>query len=99
MDSSEDGVRNGANGRRVSSDLKDGTVTFWSKTERGIKAEMRLQNHPFDTESWGVLIREAQNTPLDTSRVLCEKLVRRFPNAGRYWRLYIEQEVFRICSS
>lgn len=40
--------------------VKDGTVTFWSKTERGIKAETRLQNHPYDTESWGVLIREAQ---------------------------------------
>ena len=33
---------------------------FWSKTERGIKAELRLQHHPYDTESWGVLIREAQ---------------------------------------
>ena len=40
--------------------LKDGGVTFWSKTERGMKAEMRLQHHPYDTESWGVLIREAQ---------------------------------------
>jgi len=40
--------------------VKDGSVTFWSKTERGIKAELRLQHHPYDTESWGVLIREAQ---------------------------------------
>lgn len=87
-------VGNGAVERRTSSDhIKDGGVTFWSTTERGIKAELRLQHHPYDTESWGVLIREAQNTPLETSRVLCEKLVRRFPNAGRYWRLYIEQEM------
>jgi hypothetical protein len=35
-----------------------------------------------------------QNLPLETSKVLYEKLVRRFPNSGRYWRLYIEQEVF-----
>ena len=40
--------------------VKDGGVTFWSTTERGIKAELRLQHHPYDTESWGVLIREAQ---------------------------------------
>ena len=40
--------------------VKVGGVTFWSKTERGIKAELRLQHHPYDTESWGVLIREAQ---------------------------------------
>lgn len=98
MQADGDVVGNGANERRSGSDQKDGSVTFWSKTERGIKAELRLQHHPYDTESWGVLIREAQNTPLETSRVLCEKLVRRFPNAGRYWRLYIEQEVFKICS-
>ncbi|XP_067035350.1 cleavage stimulation factor subunit 3-like [Acropora muricata] len=93
MDTNGEAYGNGANERLVNSDPKDGTVTFWSKTERGIKAETRLQNHPYDTESWGVLIREAQSTPLETSRVLCEKLVRRFPNAGRYWRLYIEQEI------
>ncbi|XP_074613166.1 cleavage stimulation factor subunit 3-like isoform X2 [Acropora palmata] len=93
MDTNGEAFGNGANERFVNSDPKDGTVTFWSKTERGIKAETRLQNHPYDTESWGVLIREAQSTPLETSRVLCEKLVRRFPNAGRYWRLYIEQEI------
>ena len=33
---------------------------FWSRTERGMKAELRLQQHPYDTESWGVLTREAQ---------------------------------------
>lgn len=98
MQAGGDVVGNGTNEGRRGSDQKGGGVTFWSKTERGIKAELRLQHHPHDTESWGVLIREAQNTPLETSRVLCEKLVRRFPNAGRYWRLYIEQEVFRICS-
>ncbi|XP_073238338.1 cleavage stimulation factor subunit 3-like isoform X1 [Porites lutea] len=86
-------IGNGAIERRASAEHKDGGIIFWSKTERGMKAELRLQHHPFDTESWGVLIREAQNTPLETSRVLCEKLVRRFPNAGRYWRLYIEQEM------
>ena len=33
---------------------------FWSRTERGMKAELRLQQHPYDTESWGVPTREAQ---------------------------------------
>ena len=33
---------------------------LWSKTERGVKAEERLQKYPYDTESWGILIREAQ---------------------------------------
>ncbi|EDO40717.1 predicted protein [Nematostella vectensis] len=80
--------------RRVSEDSKEPTgVSYWSRTERGQKAELRLQNHPYDLESWGVLIREAQSLPLDAAKVLYEKLVRRFPNAGRYWRLYIEQEM------
>lgn len=80
---------------RPQSTDKDAPV-YWSKTERGLKAEERLQKHPYDTESWGILIREAQGQPMDVSRVLYERLVRRFPNAGRYWRLYIEQEVFEF---
>ncbi|XP_031552725.1 cleavage stimulation factor subunit 3-like [Actinia tenebrosa] len=79
-------------GRQISEDQKE-TISFWSQSERGQKAEQRLVNHPYDLESWGVLIREAQNFPLETSKVLYERLVRRFPSSGRYWRLYIEQEM------
>lgn len=37
MQADGDVVGNGANERRSGSDQKDGSVTFWSKTERGIK--------------------------------------------------------------
>ena len=35
-------------------------MAYRSKTERGQKAEQRLLADPYDTESWNVLLREAQ---------------------------------------
>lgn len=48
---------------------------------------------------WFITFFSFQSLPLDIARVLYERLVRRFPNCGRYWRLFIEQEVFRLYSS
>ena len=45
---------------KVNVGLLQEAAVFWSRTERGMKAELRLQQHPYDTESWGVLTREAQ---------------------------------------
>lgn len=64
-----------------------------SKSERGQKAEQRLLADPYDTESWNVLLREAQTLAIDNGRLLYERLVGRFPTCGRYWRLYIEAEM------
>jgi len=44
-------------------------------------------------EAWSILIREAQNRPIIEVRPVFEKLVSVFPSAGRYWKIYIEQEV------
>lgn len=35
-------------------------MAYRSKSERGQKAEARLLADPYDTESWNVLLREAQ---------------------------------------
>ena len=35
-------------------------MAYRSQTERGQKAEHRLLADPYDTESWNVLLREAQ---------------------------------------
>ena len=35
-------------------------MAYRSKSERGQKAEQRLLADPYDTESWNVLLREAQ---------------------------------------
>ena len=31
--------------------------------------------------------------PIEFARQVYERLVTQFPNAGKYWRIYIEQEV------
>ncbi|KAL5010433.1 hypothetical protein ScPMuIL_012738 [Solemya velum] len=57
------------------------------------KAEKRIDAHPYDTEAWSVLIRDCQLKKIDDARPIYEKLVQQFPNAGKYWKIYIEQEL------
>eukprot|EP00794_Sanderia_malayensis_P012786 gene12786-14097_t len=71
----------------------DQITSFWSTTERGHKAEEKIIESPYDTEAWGVLVREAQNQQIAISRSMYERIVKQFPLAGRYWKLYIEHEM------
>lgn len=59
------------------------------------KAEKRISAYPYDTEAWSVLIRDAQMKMIGDARNTYERLVGQFPNAGRYWKSYIEQEVYK----
>lgn len=59
------------------------------------KAEKRISAYPYDTEAWSVLIRDAQMKMIGDARNTYERLVAQFPNAGRYWKSYIEQEVYK----
>jgi cleavage stimulation factor subunit 3 len=61
--------------------------------DKVVKAERRIANSPFDTEAWSVLIRDAQMKKIEDARKVYERLVAQFPNAGRYWKIYIEHEV------
>jgi len=72
---------------------KEGLVTKWTLSDRGRKAESILLDNPYDVDAWGVLLREAQNYPVDQSRDLYERLVGQFPTVGKYWKLYIDQEM------
>ena len=56
-------------------------------------AEMKLAEDPHDIESWQMLIKNAQCRNIDEARETYERLVDAFPTCGRYWKLYIEQEV------
>jgi hypothetical protein len=47
----------------------------------------------YDMEAWSLLIREAQNRWIGDVRPFFEQLVTVFPTTGRYWKIYIEQEV------
>ncbi|KAJ7412169.1 Cleavage stimulation factor subunit 3 [Willisornis vidua] len=72
--------------------------------EKVKKAEKKLEENPYDLDAWSILIREAQNQPIDKARKTYERLVAQFPSSGRFWKLYIEAEtpvlVFRrqLCS-
>ncbi|XP_074649592.1 cleavage stimulation factor subunit 3-like [Tubulanus polymorphus] len=57
------------------------------------KAEKRIEEFPYDTEAWSVLIRDAQTKLIEEARKTYERLVNQFPNAGKYWKIYIEQEM------
>ena len=49
-------------------------MAYRSKSERGQKAEQRLLADPYDTESWNVLLREAQVRLLQNCSMLdCEE--------------------------
>ena len=54
---------------------------------------MKLEKNPCDVESWSILIREAQSTSITRARTIYDRLVAQFPTCGRYWRLFIEQEM------
>ena len=57
------------------------------------RAQKTVNESPYDLKAWSLLIREAQNRPIIEVRPVFEKLVTVFPSAGRYWKIYIEQEM------
>ncbi|CAB0031503.1 unnamed protein product [Trichogramma brassicae] len=61
------------------------------------RAQKTVNETPYDLEAWALLIREAQNRPIAEVRPVFEKLISVFPSAGRYWKIYIEQELFQRC--
>ncbi|XP_019857540.1 PREDICTED: cleavage stimulation factor subunit 3 [Amphimedon queenslandica] len=69
----------------------------WSMTDYGKRAEAKISVHPFDLDSWEVLLREAQTATIVRSRAFYEHLVTQFPTSARYWRMYIEQEMRHRC--
>lgn len=60
------------------------------------KAQKQIEESPYDLEAWSLLVREAQGKWIGEMRPLFEKLVVTFPSAGRYWKIYIEQEVCQL---
>uniref|UniRef100_A0AAY5KYJ7 Suppressor of forked domain-containing protein n=1 Tax=Esox lucius TaxID=8010 RepID=A0AAY5KYJ7_ESOLU len=60
--------------------------------EKVKKAEKKLEENPYDLDAWSILIREAQNQPIDKARKTYERLVAQFPSSGRFWKLFIEAE-------
>jgi len=58
-----------------------------------LNPEKRIELNPFDVDAWNLLLRESSARSIDQARNFYEKLVEQFPNAGRYWKAYIEHEL------
>lgn len=72
--------------------LKPSIIQDWGN-ERLSRAQRAVEANVFDVDSWSLLIREAQSRPINDVRTMYEKLIAAFPTTGRYWKIYIEQEV------
>ncbi|XP_071875267.1 protein suppressor of forked-like [Bombus fervidus] len=70
----------------------DKTVFDWGNKKLQ-RAQKTVDESSYDLEAWSILIKEAQNRPITEVRPVFEKLVSVFPSAGRYWKIYIEQEM------
>ncbi|XP_077282939.1 cleavage stimulation factor subunit su(f) isoform X1 [Arctopsyche grandis] len=61
--------------------------------ERLERAQRQVEVKQYDVDSWSLLVREAQSRSIPEVRSLYEALVSAFPTTGRYWKMYIEQEI------
>ncbi|XP_043289608.1 protein suppressor of forked isoform X2 [Venturia canescens] len=73
--------------------MTDEKTDFDWGNEKLQRAQKTVNESPYDLEAWSILIREAQNRPIPEVRPMFEKLITAFPSAGRYWKIYIEQEM------
>ncbi|XP_066901018.1 protein suppressor of forked isoform X3 [Halyomorpha halys] len=72
--------------------FKNVKILEWG-SEKLVKAQQTIDENKWDIEAWGVLIREAQGRWINDVRQFFERLVATFPTTGRYWKIYIEQEM------
>lgn len=78
----------------MSSETRSALFTGWGFIpEKVKKAQKKMEAYPYDVDAWGILLREAQNQGVEKARNLYELLITTFSNSGRYWKIYIEQEM------
>lgn len=78
---------------RLEKKMAEEKTEFDWGNEKLQRAQKTVDESPYDLEAWSILIRESQNRPVTEVRPVFEKLVSVFPSAGRYWKIYIEQEM------
>ena len=83
-----------SNGPPSNLEQRNGNYTslhLGSKIER---AEKGIVEDPYNVESWVVLMKETSNMMEEDARKIFERLVNQFPTCGKYWKIYIDFEVF-----
>lgn len=68
-------------------------------TDKLRRAWTSIEGNLYDMEAWSLIIRDAQNRNIEESRTIFEKLVDTFTTTGKFWKMYIEQEVRFIYGS
>ncbi|EEB16461.1 predicted protein [Pediculus humanus corporis] len=61
--------------------------------EKLIKAQNAIDKNPYDLDSWNILLRESMVRWIGEMRPFYEQLILAFPTCGRFWKIYIEQEM------
>jgi len=62
-------------------------------TDKLRRAWAATEANQYDMEAWSLVMRDAQNRPVDEARPIFERLVGIFTTTGKFWKLYIEQEM------
>lgn len=56
-------------------------------------ARAKLETEPYNLDSWEVIARDGQLRKIDEARKIFEEVVDTFPTSGKFWKMFIEQEV------
>jgi len=56
-------------------------------------AKEKVDQDPFDQETWMLIIFEVQSKPIEIVRSYWEQFFQIYPTAGKYWKIYVEQEL------
>jgi hypothetical protein len=59
-------------------------------------ARSKLETEPYNLDSWEVIARDAQLRKIEDSRKIFEEVVEVFPTSGKFWKMYIEHEVWPL---
>ncbi|KAL0281231.1 UNVERIFIED_CONTAM: hypothetical protein PYX00_002281 [Menopon gallinae] len=72
--------------------VEEKTEVDWGN-EKLFKAQKAVKDNPYDLDSWNILIRESTIRWIGEMRPFYEQLIAAFPTCGRFWKIYIEQEM------
>ncbi|CAF4460562.1 unnamed protein product [Rotaria socialis] len=68
-----------------------------TRNEKIQQARRILNENKHSLDAWSILIQDAQDKKIAETREFYESLVTQFPTCGKFWKLYIESELFQRC--
>ncbi|CAF4531040.1 unnamed protein product, partial [Rotaria sp. Silwood2] len=68
-----------------------------TRNEKIQQARRILNENKHSLDAWSILIQDAQDKKITESREFYESLITQFPTCGKFWKIYIESELFQRC--